>query len=210
MSIGVILAAKKLMLSKLLAPEKLSEKLYIIDDHIVCSVCGMASDALILISKSRQDAQQHFYTFKEPMPLEQLVRNVGTTMHMPTQYGSSRPFGTSILFAGYDKTGKFQLYCAEPSGNFASWKAHVLGANNANGISFLKEEYKDDMNLQDGLKLALKTMCKTLDATHPKPEDFEFVTVTKNEKAEVKINMLNEKEIKDLIDKAAISPPEKA
>ncbi len=198
------------MLSKLLAPEKLSEKLYLINDHIVCSVCGMASDALVLVDGSRRDAQNYFYTFKEPMPVELLVRNICDVVHTPTQYGSSRPYGTSILFAGYDKTGKFQLYCAEPSGNYASWKAHVLGANNANGISFLKEEYKDDMTLEDGLKLALKTMCKTLYATHPKPEDFEFVTVTKNEKDEVKITMLTEKEIKDLIEKAAIAPPEKS
>lgn len=207
---GVILTAKKLMLSKLLAPEKMSEKLYMIDDHIVCSVCGMASDALVLIDKAREYAQDYFYSFKEPMPLEQLVRNIAGLIHLPTQYGSSRPYGTSILFGGYDKVGKYQLFCAEPSGNYASWKAHVLGANNANGISFLKEEYKDEMSLQDGLKLALRTMCKTLDATHPKPEDFEFVIVSKNEKGEVKITTLKEKEIKDLIDKTGIIPPEKS
>src|ERR1035437_8500974 len=98
------------MLSKLLAPEKMSEKLYILDDHIVCSVCGMASDALVLVDGSRHDAQNYFYSFKEPMPVEQLVRNVSNIIHVPTQYGSSSPYGTSILFAGYDKTGKFQLY----------------------------------------------------------------------------------------------------
>jgi 20S proteasome subunit alpha 3 len=178
--LGVILAAKKLVLSKLLSKEKMSEKMYMIDDHIICSVCGMASDALVLVEEGRQRCQEYFYTFKESIPVERLVELLSNAIHVPTQYGSSRPYGTSILFAGFDKYGKFQLYCADPSGNYASWKAHVLGkictrnligANNANGISFLKEEYKDDMSLQDGIKLALKTMCKTLDATHPKPED---------------------------------------
>eukprot|EP00830_Metopus_es_P018502 TRINITY_DN646_c0_g1_i2.p1 TRINITY_DN646_c0_g1~~TRINITY_DN646_c0_g1_i2.p1 ORF type:complete len:275 (+),score=56.17 TRINITY_DN646_c0_g1_i2:96-827(+) len=177
---GVILAAKKLVLSKLLAQEKMSEKMYLIDDHIICSVCGMSSDALVLVEKGREECQNYFYTFKEPIPVERLVELLSNTIHIPTQYGSSRPFGTSILFAGYDSHSKFQLYCADPSGNYASWKAHVLGINNANGISFLKEEYKDDMSLEEGLKLTLKTMCKTLDATHPKPEDFEIVVVKKD------------------------------
>eukprot|EP00829_Urostomides_striatus_P014770 TRINITY_DN446_c0_g1_i1.p1 TRINITY_DN446_c0_g1~~TRINITY_DN446_c0_g1_i1.p1 ORF type:complete len:251 (-),score=68.25 TRINITY_DN446_c0_g1_i1:91-843(-) len=206
---GVILAAKKLVLSKLLSKEKMSEKMYMIDDHIICSVCGMASDALVLVEEGRQRCQEYFYTFKESIPVERLVELLSNAIHVPTQYGSSRPYGTSILFAGFDKYGKFQLYCADPSGNYASWKAHVLGANNANGISFLKEEYKDDMSLQDGIKLALKTMCKTLDATHPKPEDFEFSVVSKDANNEVKIRELNEKEIKDVIEKSGVVAADK-
>ncbi len=95
-----------------------------------------------------------------------------------------------------------------------------VGTNSTNGISFLKEEYKDSMTLQDGLVLAIKTMCKTLDATHPKAEDctpsqanfvVEFVTVTKNEKDEVKISQISQKDLKDLIDKAGVivNAPEK-
>jgi len=115
------------VLSKLLAPEKMSEKLYMVDDHIVCSVCGMSSDASVLVENGRKHSQDYYYTFKEPIPVERLVELISNTIHLPTQYGSSRPYGTSILFAGYDKTGRFQLYCADPSGNYASWKAHVLG-----------------------------------------------------------------------------------
>ena len=125
--IGVILSAKKQVLSKLLAPEKFSEKMYLIDDHIICSVCGMASDALILVESARKHAQNYFYTFKESIPVEQLVELLSNAIHVPTQYGSFRPYGASILFAGYDKYSKFQLFCADPSGNYASWKAHVLG-----------------------------------------------------------------------------------
>ncbi len=123
----MILAAKKLVLSKLLAPEKLSEKLYVIDDHIICSVCGMAADAMMLVEAARQLCQDYFYTFKEQVPVQNMVEKLSDAIHYPTQYGSFRPYGTSILFAGYDKVSKFQLYCADPSGNYASWKAHVLG-----------------------------------------------------------------------------------
>ena len=40
-----------------------------------------------------------------------------------TQYGGLRPFGVSLLYAGWDKTYGFQLYASDPSGNYGGWKA---------------------------------------------------------------------------------------
>lgn len=35
-----------------------------------------------------------------------------------TQYGGLRPFGVSLLYAGWDKVDQFQLYQSNPSGNY--------------------------------------------------------------------------------------------
>ena len=40
-----------------------------------------------------------------------------------------------------------------------------LGNNNEAANSFLKEKYKDDMSLADGLDLACQTLAKALTAT---------------------------------------------
>ena len=55
---GIILAAEKRVVSKLLAPSKTSEKTYIIDEHIVALVAGLTSDANILIQNARTAAQR--------------------------------------------------------------------------------------------------------------------------------------------------------
>ena len=55
---GIVLAAEKRVVSKLLAPSKTSEKTYIIDDHIICLVAGLSSDANILIQNARTAAQR--------------------------------------------------------------------------------------------------------------------------------------------------------
>ena len=47
---GVVLAAEKLVTSKLLDPGKTSEKLYLIDDHVACVVSGITADANILVN----------------------------------------------------------------------------------------------------------------------------------------------------------------
>ena len=43
------------------------------------------------------------------MPVSQLVREVGAVMQEFTQSGGVRPFGVSLLVAGYDEEGP-QLY----------------------------------------------------------------------------------------------------
>lgn len=55
---GIVLAAERKVVSKLLAPSKTSEKTYIIDDHVTCLVAGLTSDANILINQARLASQR--------------------------------------------------------------------------------------------------------------------------------------------------------
>jgi hypothetical protein len=42
--------------------------------------------------------------------------------------GGVRPFGVSLLMAGYDENGP-QLYQVDPSGSYFAWKASAIGKN---------------------------------------------------------------------------------
>jgi 20S proteasome subunit alpha 3 len=94
-----------------------------------------------------------------------------------------RPFGVSLLYAGYDPHYEFQLYHSDPSGNYSGWKATCIGANNGTAQSLLKQEYKDDIVVKDAISLALKVMSKTMDSTTLGSEKrallpFFFLTLT--------------------------------
>ena len=60
-----------------------------------------------------------------------------------------RPFGVSFLYAGWDEESGFQLYHSDPSGNYAGWKAHAIGANHQQAQNLLNTDYKEDMGLTD-------------------------------------------------------------
>ena len=124
---GVVLAAEKRVVSKLLAPSKTSEKTYSIDDHAACLVAGLTADANILIQRARLSSQRYLHDYQQPMPLEQMVKEVCDYKQAYTQYGGLRPFGVAFLFAGWDKNYGFQLYQSDPSGNYSGWKATVIG-----------------------------------------------------------------------------------
>jgi 20S proteasome subunit alpha 3 len=164
----------------LFVPTRESGKLYKLDDHIMCSVSGVVADANYLIDVGRLEGQRHLYRFHEPAPVEEMVKHLANEKHVFTQFGSSRPFGVSLMYAGYDVVKGFQLYNSDPSGNYASFKAHATGKNSVNAISTLKTEYNEELDLQGALGLALKMIAKTMDATVPDAGKFEVGLVTKN------------------------------
>ena len=72
------------------------------------------------------------------------------------QRSGVRPFGVSLLVAGYDDAGP-QLYQVDPSGSYFAWKASAIGKNMTNAKTFLEKRYSDDMELEDAVHTAILT-----------------------------------------------------
>ncbi|CUV05404.1 unnamed protein product [Cryptosporidium hominis] len=199
---GVILGADKAIVSKLLDQGKSLEKIYTIDRHIIAAVAGLTADANILIAQARIDSQRYQYTYGEEQPVEQLVTQICDRKQSYTQFGGLRPFGVSFLFAGYDKNYGYQLYQSDPSGNFSGWKATAIGQNNQTATSLLKQEWNEDLTLEQGLHLVAKVLTKTMDTTSPTADKFEFSILThNNESNKCSQKILSEKEIGELLEK---------
>lgn len=176
---GVVLAAENKNTAKLLEEPVVSEKIYKLDDNSACSVAGITADANILINYARLSAQRYLLTYQEPIPAEQLVQQLCDLKQGYTQYGGLRPFGVSFLYAGWDSNFGFQLYQSDPSGNYGGWKATCIGANSQAAQSILKQDYKDDMTLDEALMLAVKVLTKTMDSTTLSADKLEFATLSR-------------------------------
>ncbi|CAG8697267.1 5118_t:CDS:2, partial [Dentiscutata erythropus] len=162
---GIVIAAEKKVTSKLLEQTTTSEKIYLLNDNVICGVAGITADANFLINYSRRAAQEYLYTYGEDIPVEQLVQRLCDLKQGYTQYGGLRPFGVSFIYAGHDSHYGFQLYHSDPSGNYGGWKATCIGANNASAQSLLKQDYKDEITLKEARELAAKVLSKTMDST---------------------------------------------
>jgi 20S proteasome subunit alpha 3 len=51
-----------------------------------------------------------------------------------------------------------------PSGNYRGYKSTAVGAGSETVLSMLKEEYREDLTLEEGIKLAAKCLVKALQA----------------------------------------------
>lgn len=175
---GVILSCEKESVSKLYEKDKQSEKIYTISQNIAVGVGGIAADANLLIDYSREYCQNYFFKYKANCPLENAVKYISDIMQVKTQFGSSRPYGAGFLFAGYDKNFGYQLYNTEPSGIYNAWKAHAIGKNDQSAQSNLKQYFEDNLTLDNGIKLAVKVLKKSLDKNKMNPENVEIFVIT--------------------------------
>ena len=83
-------------------------------------------------------AETYHLTFGEEIPVTQLVKQVAAVAQEFTHSGGVRPFGVSLLVAGYDGAVP-KLYQIDPSAAFWAYKACAIGKNNANAKTFLEK-----------------------------------------------------------------------
>ncbi|KAI8994002.1 N-terminal nucleophile aminohydrolase [Trametes punicea] len=213
---GVVLAAEKKVTGKLLDMSGAKggsyggsgEKIYLLNANVITGVAGITADANSLVNYARQAAQRHLFMYNEDIPVELLAQRLCDLKQGYTQYGGLRPFGVSLLYAGYDPHYHFQLYHSDPSGNYSGWKATCIGANNGTATSLLKQDYKEDISIEDAIELVLKVMSKTMDSTTLGSEKLEFATLTLDAEKKPKAKIYNPAEIDALLQKHGLGKKE--
>ncbi len=170
-----LLVADRRISEKLLVPESV-KKTAVIDEHIISTFSGLTSDARVLVKRCRIFAQQHRITYGEEPDVEGVVRYITDIAQSYTQFGGIRPFGVSFLIAGIDKKG-LQLWMTEPSAIYSKYKARAIGSGSVEANKLLEKKYKDDLKVEDGLKLAVSIFKEVL-AKEFSLERLEAVAVT--------------------------------
>ena len=140
-----------------------SWKIFKVDEHIGAAIVGLSSDARILIDQARIYAQSNKLTYDEPIDVEVVTKRICDIQQMYTQHAGVRPFGVSIIFGGVDKTGS-HVFGTHPSGTYRGYKATALGAGRETVLAILKDEYRENLNLEENTKLTVKCLVKALEA----------------------------------------------
>jgi len=179
---GVVLGAEETI--DPLEESEYSWKIFKIDDHVGTAIVGLSSDARILIDQARIQAQSNKLTYDEPIDTEVVTKRICDIKQLYTQHAGVRPFGVSMIFAGVDKTGP-RVFGTHPSGTYRGYKARAEGAGRETVFNILKEEYKEDMELENVTKLAVKCLTKALEARQLPPRIKVAVTPSETKKMTV-------------------------
>jgi len=163
---GVVLGAEENI--EVLEEADYSWKIFKVDEHLGAAIVGLSSDARILIDQARIYAQSNKLTYDEPIDLEIVTKRICDIQQMYTQHAGVRPFGVSLIFGGVDKTGN-HVFGTHPSGTYRGYKATALGAGRETVLSILKDEYKEEMSLDENIKLPVKCLVKALEARQLPP-----------------------------------------
>lgn len=190
---GVVLGAEETVETSLEDSEG-SWKIFKIDDHVAAGIVGLSSDARILIDQARIYAQSNKLTYDEPIDLEVITKRICDIKQLYTQHAGVRPFGVSLIFGGVDKTGN-RLFGTHASGAYRGYKATAMGAGRETVLNILKEEYREDMSLEDVVTLAVKCLTKALEARQLAPR----IKIAVIPSATKKMKMLSDEKIKGYI-----------
>lgn len=150
---GIVLAVDKRTTSNLVEATSI-EKIFKIDEHIGAATSGLVADARALVERARVEAQINKITYSEPIRVDSLSKKLCDMLQMYTQNGGVRPFGSALIIGGvYD--GSCKLFETDPSGALIEYKATAIGSGRSAAMDIFEDQYKDDMNLNDTIKLAL-------------------------------------------------------
>lgn len=100
---GIVLATEKKSSSPLADPASLS-KISLITPDIGMVYAGMGPDYRVLVDRARKVSQSGYKRiYNEYPPTRILVQDVARVMQEATQSGGVRPYGVSLLVAGWDE-----------------------------------------------------------------------------------------------------------
>lgn len=153
---------------------------------------GMGPDYRVLVDKARKVSHTGYKrVYNEYPPTRILVQDVARVVQEATQSGGVRPYGVSLLIAGWDEgiepevaeenqtesgetkkvTGKTggilkggpSLYQVDPSGSYFPWKATAIGKSATSAKTFLEKRYTEGLELEDAIHIALLTLKETIE-----------------------------------------------
>jgi len=199
---GVVLAVEKRLTSPLIEPSSI-EKILEIDVHMGCAMSGLTADARTLVDHARVEAQNHWFTYNERMPVESNVHTISdlaldfSTTEKKDRKAMSRPFGVALLVAGVDQDGP-SLWNTEPSGTYTKYAACAIGSAQEGATNLLQEQYNKDMSLADAEQLSLTILRQVMEEKltsvnielavvkkEANPKDVKFTMRTKDEMDEI-------------------------
>ncbi|GAM85157.1 hypothetical protein ANO11243_031610 [Dothideomycetidae sp. 11243] len=189
---GIVLATEKKSSTPLIDASS-SSKVSLITPNIGMVYSGMGPDYRVLVDKARKVSHTGYKRiYNEYPPTRILVQDVARVMQEATQSGGVRPYGVSLLIAGWDdgiepqadagieqteeekkqaakgKTGGIlkggpSLYQVDPSGSYFPWKATAIGKSATSAKTFLEKRYTEGLELEDAIHIALLTLKETIE-----------------------------------------------
>ena len=151
---GVFIIADKRVTDKLIV-KKSANRVHEVDSHMVASFAGITADAKVLLERAQVIAQQNRVTYDSPIETESIIKEISKMKQQFTQYGGARPFGVSMMVTGINGK-KQELFVSDVTGNYFSYHANAIGENDEKIREKLRDKYRRDLTIKEGVKLALE------------------------------------------------------
>ena len=158
---GVVMAGdRKTTAGGNIVMNKDKQKVVAINDYLVISGTGMASDIEMLKKLISAELRLKELRDKKAPTIKEAANLVGMIAYKNIRQPSMIPFMAGIMAGGLNDDGSVELYSIEPAGsvmlvkdfdaNFSSGMPYILG--------LLERQYKEGLSVEEGIELAIESI----------------------------------------------------
>ena len=157
---GIVMAADRKVVAGTIIVAKNYQKVVQINDYLVVSGTGAASDYEMLKKLVRAELKLKELKSKQRPTVKESANLVGTIAYRNIRTPAMIPFIAGTLVAGFNEDGTSELFTIEPAGSVL--KVEDYDANFSSGMPFilglLERQYKKDITVKDGVNLAVEAL----------------------------------------------------
>ena len=178
---GIVMAADRRATAGNLVMSKNTEKIARINDYLVMSGTGMASDIDMLQKLISAELRLKHLRSKTRPTIKEAANLIGMIAYSHIRNFTMIPFIAGTLVAGFNEDNSFDLYTIEPAGTVA--KVDDYDANFSSGMPFilgiLERQYKKDISVKEAVQLALECIKSSTQRDVGSGSGIDVVTITK-------------------------------
>jgi proteasome beta subunit len=156
------------------------EKIRMINDRMIVSIAGGASDAIRSINIIRAEIKLKELKSKQKISIKSAASLISNMLFQNIRQPSMIPSIAHFLVAGYDEEG-VELYEASPDGFLKKIENYQATGAPFESLGIFDVEYKKDISLKEGIELAKKVFNATRGRQPGVGDGFDIYTVKQGE-----------------------------
>lgn len=176
---GIILAADRRATSGYLIANKNFEKILTISDNIAVTVAGTVSDVQLLVKYIKAELKLKQIRTDRDNTVKEAANLLAMLVYNNIRKFSLIPGISHFIVGGRDELG-FHVYDLSPDGSIAEIDDYTTsGSGSVMVYGVLETLYKKDMSIEDGVKLAVKSLNAAIQRDIASGNGIDVVTITK-------------------------------
>jgi len=178
---GIVMAADRRATAGNLIVSKNTRKVVKINEYLVASGTGIASDIDMLQKIIGAELKLKHLRSKTRPTVKEGANLIGTIAYRNIREFSTLPFIAGMLVAGLNEDGVTELYTIEPAGTVS--KVEDYDANYGSGMPFilglLERQYRKDMTVKEAVQLAIEAIKSSTQRDMASGNAIDVFTITK-------------------------------
>ena len=179
---GIVMGGDRRSTAGNIVLSKNSKKVVKINEYIVVSGTGVASDIDLYQRLFSAELRLKELKTRSRPTVEEAANLFGSMTYRNIRSPSMIPSIVGQLIAGFDEDGKFSLFTVEPAGGV--YRVEEYDANFSSGMPYilglLERQYKKDISVKEGIELAKECLKSSMQRDTASGNGIDIFTVTKD------------------------------